>query len=123
MEGTTGGWLSVNRITKLLESLKDMLSPETEFNPWGKQDDPKPEITEEDIDEAVNEMQEKPRKTFNPIILGATKLSVIAWVLGHLILLYMMVGSPTQGGVLVIVLINLNFLRHYMILLGKIKNE
>jgi len=100
-----------------------MLSPETEFNPWDKPDDPKPEITEEDIEDAVNEMQEKPRKAIPPIILGATKLSVIAWVLCHLILLYMMLGSPTQGGVLVIVLINLNFLRHYMMLLGKIKNE
>ena len=110
-------------LTDFINSIKGKLFPEPEDNPWGTPDEPKPEITEEDIEEAVKEMQEKSRKTTYPIILGATKLSVILWVLCHLILLYMMIGSPTQGGVLVIVLINLNFLRHYMILLGKIKNE
>jgi len=103
--------------------LKDKLSLESEDNPWGIPDEPKPEVTEEDMEEAVKEMQEKQRKITYPILLGATKLSVIVWVLCHLIILYMMVGSPTSGGVLVIMLINLNFLRHYMMLLGRIKNE
>jgi len=113
----------VKQLNKIIESIKGYITPEPEDNPWANPDEPKPEITEEDIEEAIKEMQEKTRKTINPILLGATKLSVIGWVLGHLIVLYIMVGSPIQGGVLVIVLINLNFLRHYMMLLGRIKNE
>jgi len=123
MERPQGYWIRVKQLNKIIESIKEYITPEPEDNPWPKTDEPKPEITEEDIEEAVKGMQEKQRKPFNPIMLGATKLSVILWVLCHLILLYMMVGSPTSGGVLVIVLVNLNFLRHYMMLLGRIKNE
>ena len=113
----------MKQLNKIIESIKEYITPKPEDNPWANPDEPKQEITEEDIEEAVKGMQEKQRKPFNPIMLGATKLSVIGWVLGHLIVLYIMVGSPIQGGVLVIVLINLNFLRHYMMLLGRIKNE
>lgn len=111
-------------LTDIITSIKEKITSDSELHPWGTPDESKPGITDQEVEEAIDIMdKKKQRKTINPIILGVTKLSVILWVLCHLILLYMMIGSPTQGGVLVIVLINLNFLRHYMMLLGKIKNE
>jgi len=113
----------VKRITELIDSIKEKLTPEQEFNPWNQPDTPKPLITPEDIDEAIQQMQKKPRTTAHPAILAVTKLSTGIWMLLHVILLYMMLGSPISGGVLVIVLINLNFLRHYIVLQGKNQNE
>ena len=113
----------MKRITDFIDSIKEKLAPEQEFNPWNQPDTPKPKITNEDIEEAVQQMHEKTPKTTHPFILAFTKFSTGIWMLLHIIVLYMMIGSPISGGVLVLVLINLNFLRHYIVLQGKNQNE
>lgn len=114
----------MKRVNDFIESILDRLSPNQEFDPWGNQPTPTPLVTDEDLDEAVNQMKQKPRKTIHPVIVSSIKFVVGVWFLGHLGLLYMMLGSPISGGILVIVVVNASILRHYLILLGKVnKNE
>ena len=113
----------MKRINEIVESIKEKFSREQELDPWTQ----KPvkqvkEITQKDIDKTVNAFSKTP-KTTHPFILAFTKFSTGIWMILHIILLYMMIGSPISGGVLVIVLINLNFLRHYIVLQGKNQNE
>jgi len=104
---------------KLLEDFKKILKGE-EADPWENYDPdalPKPQVTEEDIQKAVEQIgKPKPR----PNLLTALNQGfILLWGLGHFLILYIMIGSPISGGILLYVLVDLIIFSHYFMLLNK----
>lgn len=104
---------------KLIDDIRALLKGD-EADPWKDYDPdapPKTGVTDEEIQEAVEQIRKpKPR----PNILTALNQSfVLLWGLGHFVILYIMIGSPISGGILLYVLIDLFLFGHYFMLLNK----
>ena len=110
----------MKQLNKLIESIKEKISPEPEFDPWGNPIKPTPQITEEDIEEAIEKMKQ-PKPSFP--WWRVESLFIILWGLAHFVLLYAMIGSPISGGILVYVLINLAIFTRHLLTLGKVNKK
>ena len=104
---------------KLLDDIRKIRRHE-EADPWeGYNPDapPKTGITDEEIQEAVEQLgKPKPR----PRLLTALNQGfILVWGLGHFLILYVMIGSPISGGILLYVLVDLIIFSHYFWLLNK----
>ena len=104
-----------------LKQVWDGINKEKDFDPWNTTDKPKrPKITDEEVKKAVEDMgQPKPPSKIPVRLLQGL---VILWWIGHFALLYVMIGSPISGGILIYVLLNLALSGHYFILL-KVKTD
>jgi len=91
-----------------------------EADPWENYDPdapPKTGVTNEEIQEAVKRF-DKPRP--RPRLLTALNQGfILIWGLGHFVILYVMIGSPISGGILLYVLVDLIIFSHYFWLLNK----
>jgi len=112
----------VTRLSEFIAALKEKLSTEKEFDPWDKPDTPQKKITEEDIEKAVKTMKRPTRKPHR-LTLMTTQLFMLVWGLAHFGLLYVMIGSPISGGILVYVIVNMGIFSHYFILLRKVNQN
>jgi len=100
----------------LLEKLKRRLQGETEdTDPWETPD--KPEVTDEELEEAVKTMT-KPIPKPNTLVIGLM-FFMILWSIVHLFLLYVMIGTPISAGILLYVIVNILIFGHYFTLLNK----
>jgi len=86
-----------------------------EENPWNTEE--KPAVTDEEIEKAIEQMK-KPKPSFPWWRVEAGL--VIIWGLAHLPFLYVMMGSPVSGVILIYFMINIIiFIRHLMTLRRK----
>ena len=104
---------------KLIDDIKALIKGE-EADPWEDYDPDapqKPPVTDEEIQEAVEQLKKpKPR----PHTLTALNQGfILVWGLGHFLILYVMIGSPISGGILLYVLVDLIIFSHYFWLLNK----
>jgi len=104
---------------KLIDDIRALLKGE-EADPWVDHDPDapqKPLVTDEEIQEAVAQIgKHKPR----PRLLTALNQGfILVWGLGHFLILYVMIGSPISGGILLYVLVDLFIFSHYFWLLNK----
>ena len=100
----------------LWEKLKRRLQGETEdTDPWETPD--KPEVTDEELEEAVKTMTQTVPKPKTRII--GVMFFVILWTIGHLFPLYVMIGTPISAGILLYVIVNIMIFGHYFTLLNK----
>src|SRR4030042_4046895 len=82
------------------------------YNPDAPLQEP---VSDEQLAKAAEKMA-KPKR--GPPLLSYLALPLVfLWGLGHLYILYMMMGTPLAGSVFLIVLVNLLFLSHYSVLL------
>lgn len=89
-----------------------------EEDPWEGYDpsapDPEP-VTEEEVNKAIEKLtQPKPRA---PYLSYITLPLAAIWSLCHLYGLYVMIGTPLQAAIGLIVAVNLLFMAHYLWLL------
>lgn len=109
-------------IRKLWEDIKNILNKTSkESDPWNKDLQPKKKITEEEMSEAVNQMNLP--KPSNPYRLIFIQGFTILWILAHFVLLYVGIGTPLSIGILIYVLINFLIFSHYLLLLRGNKND
>lgn len=91
-----------------------------QVDPWEDYDPDaplKPKPTEADLVEAVEEAYKpKPRPKYT---LLAKQGFMLLWILGHIVPLYVSIGTPIAAGILVYVLVNTVIFMHYYILLRK----
>ena len=100
----------------LWEKLKRRLQGETEdTDPWETPD--KPEVTDEELEEAVKTMTQTVPKPKTRII--GVMFFVILWTVGHLFPLYVMIGTPISAGILLYVIVNILIFGHYFTLLNQ----
>lgn len=98
--------------------MKEVLPIETEEDSWKGYDPNAPtpkKVSQKEIEEAVEEMK-KPRGKAPIASYLALPLALI-WGICHLYGLYVMVGTPLQAAVGLIIFANLLFLIHYALLL------
>ena len=111
---------------KLIDDIRAILRREPpEVDPWKGYDPnapPEPEITDEDIIKDIQKTYQ-PKKEAPSIMVRLTQFFMILWSLGHFVLLYVMLGSPISGGILVYVLVDLAIFSHYFILLRKVNQN
>lgn len=92
-----------------------------EIDPW-KDYDPdapmNPQPTEADFEETM-------KKAYRPKVSPSYMLMVkqgfiLLWILGHIVPLYVSIGTPIASGILIYVLVDVVIFIHYYILLRKI---
>lgn len=104
---------------KVREKIRAFLPDKEELDPWGeKQETP---VSPVDIEKAVEKMKEPKKKP--PYIPLFLQLFTLAWGVGHFGILYVMIGSPISGGILVYVVISLLMYCHYFMLLNKERKQ
>jgi hypothetical protein len=99
---------------RLREKVKELLPDKEELDPWGENKE-KP-VSPIEIEEAVEKMNKPQKKPYIPMFL---QLFTLVWGIGHFGILYVMIGSPISGGILVYVIISLLLYCHYFMLLNK----
>ena len=104
-------------LNKLKDDIRKILHKE-EPDPWNQPE--KPKVTEEEIEQAIEDMN-KPKPRYPWWKLGAALVGL--WGLGHFVLLYVMIGSPISGAILIYVLVNLYIFLRYGLLLGKVNRK
>ena len=108
--------------SKILENIRGILNKE-DPDPWASGNVPTPEITHDDIEEAVTEWtQPKPerRSIMVPLTL---QVFTLLWGIGHFFILYAMMGTAISGGIMIYVLVNLGLFFHYFMLLNKERKQ
>ena len=111
--------LKLKRVNDFIESVLKIISKESEVDPWGPKKETKEQVTEEEIEEAINQMQKPKKEGIHPVMVKIIQLFTLLWAILHFALLYVMLGSPISGGILLYVIINLSYFSHYFILLRK----
>jgi hypothetical protein len=106
-------------LNKLREKFNDLLPDEDELDPWNLKEEKK--VSDEEIEQAIENMS-KPKKK-PPYFALFLQLFTLAWGIGHFAILYVMIGSPISGGILVYVLISLLLYAHYFMLLNKERKQ
>jgi len=100
----------------LLDKLKKRFQRQPEeVDHWNKELEP--EITEEDIEDAVKGMNTPLPKPKTRVI--GLMFFVILWTVGHIFPLYVMIGTPISAGILLYVIVNIMIFGHYFTLLNK----
>ena len=89
-------------------------------NPWST--DEKPKVTDEELDQAIEDMNKpKPKRGFPWWKLDQVLL--ILWALVHFAGLYVMIGTAMPGFIVVYILVSLYFSTKYFLLIGKVHRK
>lgn len=102
----------------LLDKLREKLSPKQDDDPWNKEANPL--VSEEEMQEAIEKMKQ-PRPPFPWWRVESGLL--ILWMVVHFAILYVMIGSPLNGGIFVYVLFNLYIFTRYLLILGRVNRK
>lgn len=100
------------------DKVREKLNLKKDDNPW--EVETKPKVSEDEIVEAIEHMK-APKRGYPWWKLEAA--TVMLWGLGHFALLYVMIGSPISGGILVYVLVNMYIFTRFLLILGKVNRK